>query len=79
VRNVLIMLKIFARGAQIAKTKYDSFKAALVDWVVDQNVLLKAVEYMSFRDFLTLLAVDVDNFFPRFLATVRKWLMAEFD
>lgn len=77
-RDVLAMQRMAARGSQITKTKDDSFKAALASWVVDQNVPLKAVEHASFRDLLTLLAVD-DNFLPKSHATIGKWLMAEFD
>jgi hypothetical protein len=78
-RDVLYMQRQAARGAHVTKTKHELFRSLFIEWIVDQNVLLAAVEYESFRNLLTVLAVDVDSFFPKSSATVQKWLIAEFD
>ena len=48
---MLHMQRQAAKGAHIAKTKYELFKGLLIEWVVDQNVPLAAVEHESFRNF----------------------------
>ena len=79
IRNVLSMQRQAAKGATVAKTKYELFKSLLLEWIVDQSIPLTAVEHESFRAFLTVLSQDVDNYLPNSADTVRNWLMTEFD
>lgn len=79
IRNVLSIQRQAAKGATVAKTKYELFKSLLLEWVVDQNIPLTAVEHDSFRAFLTVLSPDVDSYLPNSAGTVRNWLMTEFD
>jgi hypothetical protein len=78
-RDVLKMQRDAAIGSIIPKTKYELFRALLLNWVVDQNVALAAVEHDSFRDLLTVLSREVNLFLPSTGDTVHNWLMAEFD
>src|SRR5271170_7884929 len=77
IRDVLYMQRQAARGAFVTKTKHELFKG-LLDWIVDQNVPLSAVEREPFRDLLTVLSNDVDHFLPKSGSTVQSWLMHEF-
>jgi hypothetical protein len=79
VRDVLQMQKMATKDVHIAKTKHTSFKTYLIDWLVDQNIPLTAIKHDSFRDLLTILAIDINNFLPRSHATIGKWLITEFN
>ena len=79
IRTVLSMQRQAAKGATVAKIKYELFKSLLLEWIVDQNIPLTAVEHESFRAFLTVLSPDVDSYLPNSAGTVRNWLMTEFD
>ena len=76
---MLSMQRQAAKGATVAKTKYELFKSLLLEWIVDQNIPLTAVEHGSFRAFLTVLSPDVDSYLPNSAGTVRNWLITEFD
>jgi hAT family C-terminal dimerisation region len=77
--TVLQMQRKAASGALIIKDKVNAFRTLLLQWIVDQNLPLSAVESEFFRDLLTLLSHDVDTFLPKSGDTVHDWLMASFD
>ena len=79
IRDVLQMQRNAARGAYVTKTKHELFQSLLLEWIVDQDVSLSAVEHESFRNLLTVLASDVDHFLPKSGITVQGGLLDEFD
>lgn len=76
--NVLMMQRKAAKGALVRKPRVEAFKTLLLQWVVDQNISLTAVESELFRDLLTMLSSEVDTFLPRSGDTVHSWLMNAF-
>ncbi len=77
--SVLQLQRKAAAGTLISRDRTASFKALLLQWIVDQNIPLSAVESDFFRNLLTLLSKDVDVFLPTSGDTVHNWLMAAFD
>jgi hypothetical protein len=77
--SVLQLQRKAAAGTLISRDRTASFKALFLQWIVDQNISLSAVESDFFRDLLTFLSKDVDVFLFIFGDIVHNWLMAVFD
>ncbi|GAB7336563.1 hypothetical protein MBLNU13_g09833t2 [Cladosporium sp. NU13] len=62
----------------VTTTRYESFKALLVRWIVYCQVAFAMLENEYFRELLACLNQSIADLLPRARATLRKWIMDEY-
>ena len=72
------ILETTALYTLVTTTRYASFKALLIRWIVYCQVAFAMLENEYFRELLACLNQSIADLLPRARATLRKWIMDEY-
>ena len=65
--------------ALTTQAEVDHFKSALIYWLTCQHIPYSEIEAETFRNFVAACSVTAESLLPRAKATVRGWIIAEFE
>jgi hypothetical protein len=77
-KSAKTMFQATALYTLVTTTRYESFKALLVRWIVYCQVAFAMLENGYFRELLACLNQSIADLLPRARATLRKWIMDEY-